>query len=201
MPEIAEISISRKYEALMKTAQDLFWKHGFRRVTIEEICQKAGVSKMTYYKYFSDKLELAKAIFDQVIREGMLKFREILASDIPNPEKIKTIILLKLEGTVDISKEFLEDFYSNSDSDLAKFVTAKTVEAWNSVLADIRVAQENGIFRKDINPEFMFYFLNNLKPYYTDENLLKLYSNPQELVMEMVNFCMYGHSPVKQSHE
>ncbi|HLF34751.1 MAG TPA: TetR/AcrR family transcriptional regulator [Cyclobacteriaceae bacterium] len=197
MSKVTEISISRKYEVLMKTARGLFWKHGFRRVTVEEICQRAGISKMTFYKYFSDKLEMAKAIFDQVIQEGLLKFKEILTSDIPPSEKIKKIILLKLEGTNDISKEFMEDFYTDSDSELARFVSTKTLEAWNVVMADIRLAQEKGIFRKDIKPEFMFYFLNNLKPLYTDENLLKLYSSPQELVMEMVNFCMYGISPVK----
>ncbi len=198
MLETGSITTNKKYQDLIKTAHDLFWKHGFRRVSIEEICLKAGISKMTFYKYFDDKLELAKAIFDQVVQEGILKFKEILTDNIPPNEKIKKIVLLKLEGTNDISKEFLEDFYRDNESGIAKFVREKTNEAWDVVLSDIKQAQVQGIFRKDIKPEFLFYFLNNLKPYYTDENLLKLYSSPQELVMEMVNFFMYGMSPGQQ---
>ncbi|WP_372931944.1 TetR/AcrR family transcriptional regulator, partial [Mariniphaga sediminis] len=54
---------SKKYLEIMKTARELFWKHGFRRVTIQEICEKAGVSKMTFYKHFPNKIDLAKTVF------------------------------------------------------------------------------------------------------------------------------------------
>ncbi len=36
-----------KRELILSTGKDLFWKFGFRRVTIEEICKEAGISKMT----------------------------------------------------------------------------------------------------------------------------------------------------------
>ena len=39
---------SKKQLELLKIARELFWKHGFKRVSIEEICQKASVSKMTF---------------------------------------------------------------------------------------------------------------------------------------------------------
>ena len=51
---------SAKLQAILDAAKSLFWKHGIRRVTIEEICEVAGVSKMTYYKYFSNKTAIAK---------------------------------------------------------------------------------------------------------------------------------------------
>ena len=37
--------LSKKQQQLVITAENLFKKHGIKRVTIEEICQKAGVSK------------------------------------------------------------------------------------------------------------------------------------------------------------
>jgi AcrR family transcriptional regulator len=57
-------SASKKYESILITGHDLFWKFGFKRVTIDEICKKAEVSKMTFYKYFTDKIDLAKKVFD-----------------------------------------------------------------------------------------------------------------------------------------
>ena len=58
-----------KREALLNTGRRLFWKYGFKRVTISEICEEADVSKMTYYRCFENKTDLAKTIFDKVVKE------------------------------------------------------------------------------------------------------------------------------------
>lgn len=54
---------NKKYKALLEAGKKLFCKHGFRRVTIDEICREAGASKMTFYKWFDNKTEFAKTIF------------------------------------------------------------------------------------------------------------------------------------------
>ena len=48
---------SKKYQDIKKKGKELFWKYGTKRVTVEEICREAGVSKMTYYKFFKNKNE------------------------------------------------------------------------------------------------------------------------------------------------
>lgn len=78
---------NKKYLEIQKTSRELFWKHGFRRVTIQEICEKAGVSKMTFYKYFPNKIELAKTIFTNEVEEGTEKFNRLIEEDIPVAEK------------------------------------------------------------------------------------------------------------------
>ena len=54
--------MSQKRDQLLQTGEALFIKHGMRRVTVEEICRQAGVSKPTFYKYFQNKAALARAI-------------------------------------------------------------------------------------------------------------------------------------------
>jgi len=44
-------SENQKYNQIIDTSKKLFWKYGIKRVTIEEICREAGVSKMTFYKH------------------------------------------------------------------------------------------------------------------------------------------------------
>src|SRR4030043_966501 len=133
---------NRKYAALLKTAQDLFWKHGFRRVSVEEICRKAGVSKMTFYRFFPNKLELAKTVFDRVTEEGLEQFRNIMAENTTPSEKMKKLIQMKLEGTHDISKEFLVDFYSGSEQGLTSYIEEKTKTTWKMILFDFRQANK-----------------------------------------------------------
>ena len=59
--------VSKKYKDIMSTGKDLFWKYGMKRVTVEEICKEANVSKMTFYKYFGNKYELALAIIKSMV--------------------------------------------------------------------------------------------------------------------------------------
>ena len=187
---------NQKYIAIKETARELFWKHGFRRVTIMEICEKAGVSKMTFYKYFPDKTELAKTVFTNIVNEGMEEFSKVMKEDISASEKIKKIVLLKAESTNNISKEFLEDFYLGSEPDLRNFVEKKTAEVWQSLLEDWKRAQDAGIFRKDFKPELLLHISFKLIDLLKDEKLNQLYDSPQEFILEFARLIAYGISEV-----
>ena len=188
-------STNKKQLQILATARDLFWKHGFRRVSIEEVCLKAGVSKMTFYRFFANKIELAKAVLNKEVAEGVQRFRNIIAEDSSPDEKIRQILLSKMEGTHHISREFLQDFYADRELGLKEFMEEKTRQTWNEMLQDFRLAQEKGVFRRDLKPEFVIYFSQKMTEVITDEKLLSLYNSPQDLVMELTNFVSYGISP------
>lgn len=187
-----------KRKIIHAAAKDLFWKHGFKRVTVEEICAKAGISKMTFYRYFQNKTELAKTVFDKTANEGYDQFRLILTENSSPDEKIEKILLLKFEGTHDISQEFLMDFYSDRDSGLKEYVQQKTNEIWQKIISDFKSAQENGIFRHDIKIELFLAISRKLMELLDDQNIIGLYSNPQEMIMESARLLMFGISPQKK---
>jgi AcrR family transcriptional regulator len=186
---------SKKQAQLLASARELFWKFGFRRVTIEEICEKADVSKMTFYKFFPDKISLAKAVFEKEVQNGLTRFREIMNSDSSPADKIKGIIAMKSESGNNISREFLNDFYSSEKTELVGFVHDLTVKTWNFAIADFRNAQEKGIFRKDFKPEFLFLLSQKIGESLTDPRLQALYPTPHDLLVELSNFFCYGISP------
>jgi AcrR family transcriptional regulator len=184
-----------KRESLLDTGRRLFWKYGFRRVTVNEICKEADVSKMTFYRCFENKTDLAKTIFDKEVKNGIDKFNEIIKSDISASEKMKNIIQMKMEGTNDISSEFLMDFYRSSDTGLKEYVEEVTRNSWEEIIEGFRYAQQRGWFRKDFKPEFLFHISQKLVPIWTDVEMLKLYNSPQDLILEFANFIAYGISP------
>jgi AcrR family transcriptional regulator len=188
---------SPKCRKLLETGRKLFWKHGFKRVSIDEICREANVSKMTFYRCFENKIDLAKKIYTEMVEKGMDKFNAIMAEDIPPTEKLKKIIILKMESTDNISSEFINDFYKSNDTGLKSFVEETVERSWNEIISGFRLAQKKGWFRKDFKPEFLFYITQHLTPMYTDENLLALYNSPQDLIMEFANFFTYGIAPHK----
>jgi AcrR family transcriptional regulator len=184
-----------KRESLLNTGRRLFWKYGFRRVTVNEICKEADVSKMTFYRFFENKTDLAKTIFDKEVKNAIDKFNEIIKSDISASEKMKNIIQMKIEGTNDISSEFLMDFYRSSDTGLKEYVEEVTRNSWKEIIEGFRYAQQRGWFRKDFKPEFLFHISQKLVSVWTDVEMLKLYNSPQDLILEFANFIAYGISP------
>jgi len=182
---------------ILASARILFWKHGFRRVSVEEICEKSQISKMTFYRYFPNKIELAKTVFLKVAEEAYLRFQEILTSGISPDEKISRILLLKFEGTVDISEEFLRDFYSETE-ELSNFIKSSTYEIWQRIIGDFRNAQEKGIFRKDVNFDFFFLISRKIIDSLNDPDMQILFASPQEMIMETARLLMYGIAPEKK---
>jgi len=48
---------------LKQVATELFYQQGWRLTSVAEICRAAGVSRVTFYKYFPTKQDLVKCIF------------------------------------------------------------------------------------------------------------------------------------------
>ena len=185
-------------DAILASARELFWKHGFRRVTVDEICEKSGISKMTFYRYFENKTELAKAVFSLAANEGYNQFRIIMNEPISPEEKINIILLIKFKNTHKISIEFLNDFYHGKDKELHEYVRSCTLEVWNKILLELKLARDKGIFRKDLNLEFFFLMSQRFAESMNDEKIVNLFSNPQEMIMECARLLMYGISPRNQ---
>src|ERR1035437_9144111 len=116
-----ESSKVKKILQILSTAEDLFQRFGFKRITIEEICAKANVSKMTFYKYFPNKNELIKHLMNSWLKQVEQTIKEFEGMDILFTEKIKKLLNLKEESTGKISKEFMAE-YMNSDPDLQNFI-------------------------------------------------------------------------------
>ena len=183
---------SEKYTAIVNTGRKLFWKHGMSRVSVEEICREAKVSKMTFYRFFSNKVELGKTIIDNIMDESVEKYRSLMQQDIPFEEKIRQQLLLKFEGTKEISAEFVRDIYSNKKLGLHLHWQKRADEFAKEIRNDYAKAQKEGHIRKDLNLDFMFYFSYKSTDLLTDPNLLKMYDNMQDLIMEYANLFFYG---------
>jgi AcrR family transcriptional regulator len=190
---------NKKHQALIAAGRELFWKHGFRRVSIDEVCKLAGASKMTFYRYFPDKQALAKTVFDQEVDKGTAMFREIMASDTSASEKLEAILKIKADSVNDISKEFLSDFYADKGSGLQEYIARKTAAVWEEILDDFRQAQKRGIFRSDFKPEILLYISQQIPGFITDPYLVGICGSPQNVVMEIARFFSYGIAPIGNS--
>jgi len=181
-----------KRELILKTGKELFWKFGFKRVTIEEVCKEAGISKMTFYKFFTNKIDLVKTIMNDILQESLSKYKKIMASEIPYPEKVVALIHLKSEQVETMSSEFFRDYVQADDPEMISYLQQLSGESMQMFTDDFRKAQKNGDIRKDLKIEFIMYIMNHLVEMAQNDALINMYDEPQDLVMEITNFLFYG---------
>jgi len=189
---------SPKYLRLVEVAHELFWRHGIRRISVEEICQTAGVSKMTFYKYFSNKTQLALYVFSKVFQTSTERYDQIMEEDISFLEKTRKLIENKMSAAEGFSDEILKEVYVNPIPEISEFMQLKTHETFNKVKHDFSLAQKKGDIRQDLKIEFILYFMNHMLAMLKDENYTKLYSSTEELTLELMNFFFFGIMPRDQ---
>ena len=200
MLDLTKLSLPEKKKDILATAQELFQKFGIKRVSIEEICQTATVSKMTFYKYFKNKNDLVRFLWEKAFEQGFETFDEIRAMDIPFEQKLQLVLKMKEETTAKISHQFaLEYFYAIPD--LKDFFEQLSRDSINCFLDFIREAQQKGEVRPDIHPEFLLAIINNIKLLIKDDTLMNNYATYKDFVMEINNFIFYGILPIPSSEE
>ena len=188
----------KKKTQIVQAADQLFKKFGIKKVTVEEICQEAGASKMTFYKYFKNKIELVKYLWQQMTDDSMQKLDELDRRDIPFTEKIKVLLKMKEEATSEMGNEYIRD-YLEVIPELLSFYNQIFSPIMVKFMDMIRRAQESGEVRKSMRPEFFLAVVRQLTELAKDEKLAAIYDNYTEFALEVNNFLYYGILPSPES--
>ena len=89
-------SVSRKRaaveEEVLRIAADKFGRQGYQATTLDEIAAEVGISRAAFYLYFPSKEELLRRMYSQVIATSQAAIEQIVAEDLPVPEKLRRII-------------------------------------------------------------------------------------------------------------
>lgn len=192
-------TINDKYKDLVEKGKELFWKFGIRKVTVEEISNAAGTSRVTFYKYFANKEELALQILKNITNDAMAEYRNILGSGEKFEKKVEKIIILKMEGAEHLSHELLNDVYGDDFPTIKEFLLKTSVESLGMIEEHFRKAQEEGNLRKDLKIGFLMYMLNKMQEMISDPFLERIYKDSGEMVNEMINYFFYGILPRNHS--
>lgn len=189
------MTINKTSERIVSAGEELFKKHGARRITIEEICRTARVSKMTFYKYFPNKTGLAKTVLQRLADAQTATYRNIMAQGIPFEEKVRQTIRMKLEAGGRMGNEWPREILENPDSEIGRFLQHMIAEITGQIRRDYEEAQKNGDIRPDVRMDFIFFFLGHIQTMLQDKRLLGMYDSIEALTAELVNFFFWGILP------
>lgn len=182
---------NKKYQDLLATGKELFFKFGTKRVSIEEICDKAGVSKMTFYKFFRNKEDLATKVLTQVNDRILDEQDEIMKQNIPFIEKIKGLINHLIKTHEELEDIFLDEMWG-SDEDFLIFFNTLKKGSHQMVSNFIEQGQKEGVIRKGLKPEMVLYLFDIFQGMLNSERMKEIAPDPHERLDSILNFIFYG---------
>lgn len=177
--------------SILNAAKRLFWKHGIKRVTVEEICKEASLSKTTFYRFFNNKTDVANRVLHELFESSLSKYKNIMSQDIPFSQKIRLIVEMKHEETRGISSEFLKDILGDQSALRNRFVKERKNREL-IFINDLKEAQRNGWIKKDLNIQFIHYMLKSLNEEMLNEDFVSLFEDNDDAIMQATNFFFYG---------
>jgi AcrR family transcriptional regulator len=115
--------INRK-QNVVHTAHKLFIEKGFQATSIQDILDESGISKGTFYNYFSSKNELLIAIFQTTYQELETKRNELLiGEDRSDIEILIKQVLVQMKGNREYKLiSLFDEVLSSNDQELKHFI-------------------------------------------------------------------------------
>jgi TetR/AcrR family transcriptional regulator, cholesterol catabolism regulator len=142
-------------ERIIIKAHELFSRFGFRRVTMDEIALKTGMSKKTIYQSFGTKDEIVAA----VVEEHLSKSVCVCEGNATQAENAVHEIFLTMEMVEDIMAamnpavfEDLEKFFPNV---FGKLYQHKNDFIFQKVKGNIERGKQEGLYRQELDSDII----------------------------------------------
>jgi len=177
---------------ILEAAKELFFKHGFKRISIEDICNKAEVSRRTFYVYYENKNNLLIKLLEQIREENLSEIFAINNSHLPFSEKIIQITDYNIAQLEQMTPEFLADIHDPSFVEVKEHYESKktyTQEWMHNFFAE---AQKRGDIRADLDIDFLQRFMNYAIASYKNVDIRKRYPNTALLMRKVADMLLYG---------
>jgi len=124
MPAIGQdIRITKTHMALSKALMDLLEKKSFQKITVNDICQLAMVSRSTFYLHFEDKYHLmlfclksVRQKLDEAVRSMELRdyLRMVMDSVYERKKALRTLHQAEIDiELINMFRSFFHDYFSD----------------------------------------------------------------------------------------
>ena len=134
---------------ILRVAAACFGEMGYRATTLDTIAAKAGLSKVTLYRYVKSKEELLSLVFERTVETVRTGLGEIIEQRLPADEKLRRIIRYQvslLAGHLSFLKVFFAEEAGLSAPMAARVARARR-EYDRAIERVYRDGVDEGLFR------------------------------------------------------
>lgn len=182
------------YQKIQKAALVQFYKIGIKKTSMEDIAASIGITRMTVYRYCSNKEDLVSSAFALYTDNLKLK-ADLIATDIKLASgeclmQIKDLFRDIPKGDFPSIMIELKKLYPQLWKDFHKKREDSITKIMEHILSR---ADIEGRLRKEVNSDFFrFYFTNSIIPLLISENIKELNIDAEAIFTSMIDLLQYG---------
>ncbi len=155
---------SERRAELLAIAAELFAERGFRRTTVRDIADAAGILSGSLYHHFDSKESIADEILKSFQDELFGRYDELLSGDLDPREKIVRAVRISFQS-IDEHQHAVAIFQNEADylGDFERFEylaerNVQSRELWMSLLQE---GAKSGALRADLDLELVYRFIRD----------------------------------------
>lgn len=186
-----------KKQKIEHTAKELFLKHGFKKVTIDEICKKAHVSRKTYYTIYENKNALVMYIINQIATDNIRQFRNVIDGSASFADKMQQSMALKYEFSKTITMEFVADIFDPGAVDILEYWKTVMQESMVLLLNFLKEGQRTGEMNPELNLNYVMWYFGKMSDILNAPEAMSLFESAEDLVKQVSTTMIYGIMPEK----
>jgi AcrR family transcriptional regulator len=142
-------------EKILMRAHELFNRFGIRRVTMDEIALKTGMSKKTIYQSFENKDELVEAVLGEHLNKNCL----LCGGNKNAAQNAVHEIILNMEAVQELMGEMnptiFYDLEKYHHASFMKLYQHKNNFMFKTVKENLEWGIKDGLYREDLNVDVM----------------------------------------------
>jgi len=146
--------MKNKTDILNKVSR-IYRKYGIKSVTMDDVARELGISKRTLYQHVTNKHELVEEVVNHEVslrasdfygmtRQGVNAIDELL--------EVNRHIIQMLKAHNPSMEYDLRKYYPDLNKKIQSF---KRKTMYGAIYKNIKKGQQEGIFRKDLNPDII----------------------------------------------
>jgi TetR/AcrR family transcriptional regulator, cholesterol catabolism regulator len=142
-------------ERILEGAATLFRTYGIKSVTMDQLASHLGISKRTIYENFTDKDDLLTGVLRMMTEKQKVIIQRIIDESENAIVAIFRILEMSRNHLQDMSPAFLSDIKKYHYDFLSKNQDKCEMPDYRNNIQVVIKGIEDGLFRKDINPDLV----------------------------------------------
>lgn len=145
-------------ERVQHIAIELFQKHGYENVTINQICHEAGITKRSFYYHYSSKAELLHGLIDMmgVQAETLM---DSLAEQHTNIGTLWTLMSVYAVHSANYGPEIIRQIYTITIQGETEEDFPYSTYLYNTVVKTLKSAKDAGEIKSPVAAEDLAFAL------------------------------------------
>lgn len=145
-----------KREQILQLSRELFMRYGIRSMTLDEVSNRAGMSKKTFYQHFANKGALVKAIVEFDVEQQRKQLEKFTtATGVNAIDKLSQIFGCWLEMFRHLHSSVMHDLRRYHPQAWDKVEGFKWQFLKQIICENMAEGMEQGLYRSDLDSEFI----------------------------------------------